>query len=106
MPPKIKVSSRFNGEFAWDILVEDNGIGVDPKYFHKIFKPFERLHSNDPYGGTGIGLAICAKVMSRHEGTIQIESQPGKGAIFIITLPKIQLTASPTEKTQEESLTE
>jgi PAS domain S-box-containing protein len=105
VPPKIKVSSRSNGNFAWEILVEDNGIGIDPKYFHKIFKPFERLHSSDQYGGTGIGLAICSKVLGRHEGNIQIESQPGKGSVFIITLPKIQATPSLAEETQDKLLT-
>jgi PAS domain S-box-containing protein len=104
--PKIKVSSRSNGNFAWEILVEDNGIGIDPKYFHKIFKPFERLHSGNQYGGTGIGLAICAKVLSRHEGSIRLESQPGKGSVFIITLPKIQAPASLPQETKEESSAE
>jgi PAS domain S-box-containing protein len=93
--PKIKISSRSNGNFAWEILVEDNGIGIDPKYFHKIFKPFERLHSSNQYSGNGIGLAICAKVLSRHEGSIRIESQPGKGSVFTITLPKQQVTVAP-----------
>ncbi|MDA0692876.1 MAG: PAS domain S-box protein [Nitrospinae bacterium] len=104
VPPKIKVSSRSNGNFAWEILVEDNGIGIDPKYFHKIFKPFERLHSDDQYGGTGIGLAICAKVLSRHEGSVRLESVPDKGSVFIITLPKIQAPAS--QETKEEPSTE
>jgi len=86
--------------------VEDNGIGIDPKYFHKIFKPFERLHSRDRYGGTGIGLAICAKVLSRHEGNIRIESQPDKGSIFIISLPKPQATIPLTDETKQEPLTQ
>ena len=99
--PQIKISSRPHGNSAWDILVEDNGIGIDPKYFHKVFKPFERLHSSDQYGGTGIGLAICAKVLSRHEGNILIESQPGQGSTFIITVPKILPKASSSKKTKE-----
>lgn len=94
VPPRIKISSRSNGEADWDILVEDNGIGIDPQYFHKIFKPFERLHSSDQYGGNGIGLAICSKVVTRHGGKIRIESQPGKGSTFILTLPQNQLTAT------------
>ncbi len=101
VPPRIKISSRPNGDTAWDILVEDNGMGIDPQYFNKIFKPFERLHTGDRYGGNGIGLAICSKVSTRHGGKIRIESQPGKGSTFIITLPKTQPVGSeaiPTTK--------
>ncbi|GJL78598.1 MAG: hypothetical protein NPINA01_15870 [Nitrospinaceae bacterium] len=99
--PEIKIRALSHGNSAWDIRVEDNGIGMDPKYFNKIFKPFERLHSNDRYGGTGIGLAICAKVLTRHSGTIRVESELGKGSTFILTLPKIQATASPSKIIQE-----
>lgn len=99
--PKIKIRSRQNGNVMWDLLVEDNGIGIDPKYFHKIFKPFERLHSGDQYSGAGIGLAICAKVLIRHKGSIQVESQPDKGSTFIITLPGIQPAASGSRITKE-----
>lgn len=101
VPPQIKISSRSNGDSAYDILVEDNGLGIDPKYFHKIFKPFERLHSGDRYGGNGIGLAICAKVLSRHEGKIRIESQPGTGSTFILTFPKAQPAAERAIKETE-----
>jgi|GEM_PF-599766 len=102
--PRIRISSRAHGNSAWDILVQDNGIGIDPKYFHKIFKPFERLHSSDQYDGTGIGLAICIKVLTRHGGNIRIVSQPGKGSTFIITLPKGQSAACPAKKTTDAKL--
>jgi len=101
VPPQIKISSRPNGDSAWDILIEDNGVGIESKYFHKIFKPFERLHSGDRYGGNGIGLAICSKVSTRHGGKIRIESQPGKGSTFILTLPKAQPAASGAIKETE-----
>jgi PAS domain S-box-containing protein len=69
------------------IFVEDNGIGFDEKYLDKIFQPFQRLHGRDEYPGTGIGLAICRKIVERHKGTISAKSTPGKGSTFIITLP-------------------
>jgi two-component system sensor kinase FixL len=69
------------------ILVEDNGIGFDEKYLDKIFKPFQNLHARDEYPGTGIGLAVCRKIVERHGGTITAESTPGKGSTFIVTLP-------------------
>jgi signal transduction histidine kinase len=69
------------------IFVEDNGIGFDEKYLDKIFQPFQRLHGRNEYPGTGIGLAICRKIVERHGGTITAKSSPGKGSTFIITLP-------------------
>jgi len=90
IPPGIQIRCCPNGEAAWDIRIEDNGIGIDPKYFAKIFKPFERLHTGNQYSGTGIGLSICAKVASHHKGEIRVESEPGKGSTFIITLPRLK----------------
>jgi signal transduction histidine kinase len=73
------------------IYVEDNGIGFDEKYLDRIFQPFQRLHGRLEYGGSGIGLAICRKIVERHNGIITAKSTPGKGAKFIITLPTQQL---------------
>jgi light-regulated signal transduction histidine kinase (bacteriophytochrome) len=74
-----------------EIVVEDNGIGFDERYLDQIFKPLKRLHpKNSPYEGTGIGLALCQSIVERHGGTIAANSQPGKGATFIVMLPEKQ----------------
>ena len=76
---------------GWRITVEDNGIGFDEKYRDRIFQIFQRLHGRNEYEGTGIGLAICRKIVERHGGVIAAQSSPGAGAKFVITLPQ-QLT--------------
>ncbi len=73
----------------WQVHVEDNGIGFDECYLDKVFKPFQRLHGKDaPYQGTGMGLAICRRIVERHAGSITAESKPGRGSIFIVKSPK------------------
>jgi signal transduction histidine kinase len=72
------------------ILVVDNGIGFDEKYLDRIFTVFQRLHKKGEYEGTGVGLAICRKIVDRHSGTITARSKPGEGATFVVTLPVIQ----------------
>ena len=69
------------------IEIRDNGIGFDPVYAKRIFEPFERLHGRSEYDGTGIGLAICRRIVERHGGTISADAQPGQGASFILSLP-------------------
>jgi len=81
---------RSNGNPAAGLVtikISDNGIGFDEKYKDRIFAPFQRLHSRDEYEGTGIGLAICSKIVKRHEGEIEVESKPGLGTTFLIRLP-------------------
>jgi signal transduction histidine kinase len=75
---------------GYRIFVEDNGIGFDEKYLDRIFTPFQRLHGRGTYEGTGIGLAICRKIVERHGGTITAKSSIGKGSTFIVTLPAKQ----------------
>jgi signal transduction histidine kinase len=85
-PPHVHVSASRNGN-GWTFSVRDNGIGIAPEYAKRIFILFQRLHSREKYAGTGIGLAICQKIVERHGGYIWVESELGRGATFYFTLP-------------------
>ena len=100
--PVVKVSSETvplpdGAGAAWRITVEDNGIGFEEKYRERIFQIFQRLHGRSEYEGTGIGLAICRKIVERHGGVIAAHSSPGAGAKFVITLPQRESGANQNE---------
>jgi light-regulated signal transduction histidine kinase (bacteriophytochrome) len=107
-PPVIKIYSRWlpdwkrrptegmNRVERCQILVEDNGIGFHEKYLDRIFNAFQRLHGHSEYEGTGMGLAICRKIVERHNGSITAQSRVGQGSIFIITLPLQQCQGDTT----------
>ena len=84
--PRVHVSVVRNAGRNWRYAVRDNGIGIDPQYFERIFGMFQRLNKRDEFAGTGIGLAICKKIVERHGGTISVESRPGHGSTFHFTL--------------------
>jgi light-regulated signal transduction histidine kinase (bacteriophytochrome) len=86
-PPIVRITAKEKKNF-WLFSVADNGIGIENAYLNSIFAPFKRLHSDDQYGGTGIGLAICKRIVEGLGGSIWAESKPGKGSIFFFTLPK------------------
>jgi light-regulated signal transduction histidine kinase (bacteriophytochrome) len=84
--PRIRVLAAGDGK-EWVLSVQDNGIGIEPKYFERIFLLFQRLHRRDDYTGTGIGLAICKKIVERRGGRIWVESEFGRGTTFHFSLP-------------------
>jgi PAS domain S-box-containing protein len=84
--PAVNVSAR-RGDGGWIMSVRDNGIGIEPRHHERIFQMFQRLHARSDYPGTGIGLALCKKIVERHGGRLSVESEAGKGAVFSFSIP-------------------
>jgi light-regulated signal transduction histidine kinase (bacteriophytochrome) len=87
IPPVIHIGVR-EGNVAWLFSIKDNGIGIESKYFDRLYNIFYRLHTQEEYPGTGIGLPICKKIIQRYGGKIWVESEVGKGTTFYFTIPK------------------
>jgi light-regulated signal transduction histidine kinase (bacteriophytochrome) len=91
--PEVRIEAERDDGF-WRFSVRDNGIGMNPDHTTRIFEPFQRLHGEEDYPGTGIGLAVCERIIDQHGGEISVSSVPGEGSVFHFTLPAVDAAAS------------
>ena len=84
--PTVRVTAERDGD-AWVVSVADDGVGIDPAEQDRIFEVFQRLHTYEEHAGTGIGLALCKRIVERHGGDIRVDSEPGAGSTFLVSLP-------------------
>lgn len=101
-PPEIQIRVQ-EQDLNWEISIQDNGIGMEPRYYERIFVMFQRLHARDEYSGTGIGLAICKRIVDRLSGRLWVESEPGVGSTFFISIPKLENLPSEGDAGHEHS---
>jgi signal transduction histidine kinase len=86
-PPRVEIDAEERSD-CWEFTFADNGIGIDPNKTDRIFEVFKRLHTDEEYSGTGIGLSLCQEIVEHHGGEIWVQSEPGDGSTFHVTLPK------------------
>jgi PAS domain S-box-containing protein len=94
-PPCVHVSAKRNRARDWVFAVRDNGLGIEPRHFARIFLMFQRLHARDAFSGTGIGLSLCRKIVERHGGRIWIKSKPNEGSTFYVAFPEGGVARAP-----------
>jgi signal transduction histidine kinase len=90
--PQVGVEAERDGRF-WHFRVRDNGIGMEEEHAERIFQPFQRLHGEEAFAGTGLGLAVCERIIAQHGGRIWVRSRPGEGSTFHFTLPAVRVGA-------------
>jgi light-regulated signal transduction histidine kinase (bacteriophytochrome) len=103
--PHVRVTARRDGDF-WEFAISDNGIGIDPEYAERIFVIFQRLHNKADYPGTGIGLAMCRKIVEYHGGRIWLDPTVETGARFCFTLPVLDEDAERTSPSDHDKDTD